>query len=171
MSIRGPYDQWSRYARRLTSAVAGLTDEQLGIRASPGHDPIWALAAHTAGTRVYWMCGVLGEPGAETTPWPAASGEGWEDDPDHPRSAGELVMALETSWAIIDGVLDRWTPEMLHETVERRSGTTVQVHSRASILQRMLTHDAFHSGEISQLLGVHGLPEIDLWRQAADPPA
>jgi hypothetical protein len=29
---------------------------------------------------------------------------------------------------------------------------------------RMLTHDAFHSGEISQLLGANGLAEIDLWR-------
>jgi hypothetical protein len=164
MSIRGPYDRWPQYARRLTSAVAGLTDEQLATRASPEHLPIWALAAHTAGARVYWLCGVLGEPGAETTPWSAATGEGWEDDPDHPRSASELVMALETSWAIIDGILDRWTMEMLDETVERRYGATVQVHSRTSILQRLLTHDAFHSGEISQLLGVRGLPEIDLWR-------
>ncbi len=29
---------------------------------------------------------------------------------------------------------------------------------------RLLSHDAFHTGEISQLLSMHGLPEIDLWR-------
>jgi hypothetical protein len=29
---------------------------------------------------------------------------------------------------------------------------------------RLITHDAFHSGEISEILGVHGLPAIDLWR-------
>ena len=26
-----------------------------------------------------------------------------------------------------------------------------------------MSHDAFHSDEISQLLGVHGLAAIDLW--------
>jgi hypothetical protein len=37
------------------------------------------------------------------------------------------------------------------------------MHTRRSILLRLLSHDAFHSGEISQLLGVNGLPAIDLW--------
>lgn len=166
MSVRRFYDRWAQYHRRLTDAVAGLTDDQLAIRASPEHMPIWALAAHTAGARVYWLCGILGEPGAGTTPWPSATGEGWEDDPDHPRGTHELVMALETSWAIIDGVLDRWTPDLLDEPVERRYGDRVQVHSRSSILQRLLTHDAFHGGEISQLLGLHGIAEIDLWRSS-----
>ena len=25
-------------------------------------------------------------------------------------------------------------------------------------------HDAYHCGELSQTLGIHGLPQIDLWR-------
>jgi hypothetical protein len=37
------------------------------------------------------------------------------------------------------------------------------MHTRRSILLRLLSHDAFHSGEISQLLGANGLPPIDLW--------
>jgi hypothetical protein len=113
---------------------------------------------------VYWLCGVVGEPGAEMTPFPDPTADGWEDDPEHPRTASELVVALDTTWAIIDGCLDRWTPEMLHETFERHAGGTVQIHSRGSILQRMLTHEAYHCGELSQTLGIHGLPQIDLWR-------
>jgi hypothetical protein len=27
----------------------------------------------------------------------------------------------------------------------------------------ILSHDTFHAGEISQLLGAHSLPAIDLW--------
>ena len=73
-------------------------------------------------------------------------------------------MALDSTWSIVDGVLDRWTPEMLDEMVERSYGDERQVHSRASILQRMLTHEAYHCGELSQTLGIHGLPQIDLWR-------
>jgi uncharacterized damage-inducible protein DinB len=164
MTIRRFYDRWPQYNRRLTEIVGAMSDEQLAIRSSPERDPIWAIVGHTAGVRTYWLCGVVREPGAETTPWPKADGDGWEDHPDHPRSAAELVMALDTTWAIIDGVLDRWTPELLDATVERFSGAQRQVHSRASILQRLLTHEAYHCGELSQTLGIHGLPQIDLWR-------
>ncbi len=142
-----------------------MSDAQLAIRPAPDGWPIWATVGHTAGVRVYWLCGVVGEPGAEATPFPdALTGEGWEDDLDHPRNATELVHALDTTWAIVDRVLDEWTPELLDEPVERSFGGAQQVHSRASILQRLLTHEAYHCGELSQTLGIHGLPQIDLWR-------
>ena len=164
MSIRRFYDRWPQYNRRLTEIVGAMTEEQLAIRPSPERDPVWATVGHTAAARTYWLCTILGEPGAETTPWPDRDSEGWEDDLDHPRSAAELVLALDTTWAIVDDCLDRWTPEMLDETVERRYGAQRQVHSRASILQRLITHEAYHCGELSQTLGIHGLPQIDLWR-------
>jgi uncharacterized damage-inducible protein DinB len=165
MSIRRFYDRWPQYNRRLTEVVGAMTDEQLAIRPSPERWPIWATVAHTAGVRVYWLCTVLGEPGAQTTPWPDPTDDnGWEDDLDHPRTAAELVTALDTTWAIVDRCLDSWTPEMLDEDFERFFGDQRQVHSRASILQRLLTHDAYHCGELSQTLGIHGLPQIDLWR-------
>jgi hypothetical protein len=66
--------------------------------------------------RVYWLCGVFGEPGAETTPFSISDlerGFGWEDDLDAPRSAAELTEALDSSWRIITGCLERWTPDML----------------------------------------------------------
>jgi uncharacterized damage-inducible protein DinB len=163
-SVRHLYSDWTQYRSRLVEGIRGLTDEQLAISAGPEHAPIWALAAHCAGVRVYWLCGVLKEPGADTTPFPDPWAElGWEDDLGHPRSAGELVRALETTGAIIDRILDTWTPDELEVEFERVYGDTVQLHTRRSILLRLLSHDAFHSGEISQLLGVHGLPAIDLW--------
>lgn len=166
MSIRPFYDRWPQYNRRLTEIVGAMTDEQLAINPSPDRDrwPVWATVAHTAGGRLYWLCNVLREPGAEATPWPDLPDDGWEDDLGHPRHADELVWALESTFAIIDHVLDTWTPEMLGEDVERWYGDQLQVHSRASILQRLLTHDAYHCGELSQTLGIAGLPQIDLWR-------
>ena len=165
MSIRLFYDRWPQYNRRLTEIVGAMTDDQLAIRPDPERWPIWATVGHTAGTRTYWLCGVLDEPGAEATPFPDPMAlEGWEDDLDHPRSATELVTALDTTFAIIDRLLDRWTPEMLAEEVVREYGDSRQVHSRASILQRMFTHEAYHCGELSQTLGIVGLPQIDLWR-------
>lgn len=164
MTIRLFYDRWPQYNRRLTEIVGAMSDEQLAIRPSPERDPIWATVGHTAGGRVYWLCHVLGEPGAEATPFTDPNGVGWEDDLSHPRTAAELVGALDTTWAIIDGVLDRWSPAMLEETVERFYGDQRQLHSRSSILQRLLTHEAYHCGELSQTLGIARLPQIDLWR-------
>ena len=165
MSIRRFYDRWPQYNRRLTEIVAPMSAEQLAIPPAPDLWPIWATVGHTAGMRVYWLCSVLGEAGAETTPFGDLVVEGgWEDDLGHPRSADELVHALDSTWAIMDRVLDTWTLPMVDETVERRYGDQVQIHSRSSILQRMLTHDAYHCGELSQTLGIAGLPQIDLWR-------
>jgi hypothetical protein len=165
MTIRRFYDRWPQYNRRLTEVVGAMTDEQLAIRSAPDRLPIWAVVGHTAAMRVYWLCGVVGEPGAEATPFADPLGEiDPADDLDAPWTAAGLVGALETTWAIVDRLLDSWTPELLNSTVERRYGDERQVHSRSSILQRLLTHEAYHCGELSQTLGIHGLPQIDLWR-------
>ena len=163
-TIRPFYGMWPQYNRRLREVIAAMTAEQLAIRPAPDRWPIWATVGHTAGTRVYWLCRIVGEPGAEATPFDPASDEGWEDDLDHPRSSEELAEALDSTWRIIDGVLDRWTPEMLVDEIERRYLDSVQVHTRSSILQRIMTHEAYHCGELSQTLGIHDLPQIDLWR-------
>ena len=66
---------------------------------------------------------------------------------------------------VVREALERWTPDELSVTAERTLQGVTVVHTRASVLNRLFTHDAFHAGEISQLLGIHGLPEIDLWRR------
>jgi uncharacterized damage-inducible protein DinB len=164
VSIRQFYDRWPQYNHRLTNIVAGLTEEQLALRPAPDRWPIWATAGHTAAARVYWLCHVLGEPGASTTPWGDPAAEGWEDDLGHTRTTAELSDAFATTFAIVERCLDRWTPEMLGDKFERSLGAERQVHSRSSVLQRLLTHDAYHIGEISQTLAIHGLAAADIWR-------
>ena len=162
--IRPAYDMWPQYNRRLREVIGAMSPEQLDIRPSPDLWPIWGTVGHTAGTRVYWLCHVIGEPGAETTPFTDPSGLGWEDDFDHPRGADELVAALDSTFRIIEGCLDRWTTDMLADQILRDFKGTRQVHSRASVLQRLFSHEAYHCGELSQTLGIHKLPQIDLWR-------
>ncbi|MDP9280470.1 MAG: DinB family protein [Chloroflexota bacterium] len=167
-SLASFYEGWRKYNGRLVDAVRSLTDEQLRLRAADDKWPIWAIAAHTAGARVYWLCGVFKEEGAENTPFTdPTSGYGWEDDENTPRRSDELVSALESSWKIVERTLERWTTSMLGDEYTREIGGKTQTHTRQSVLMRMITHDAYHSGEISQILGVHGLPEIDLWRPPA----
>jgi uncharacterized damage-inducible protein DinB len=166
MSIRGFYDRWPQYNGRLSETVAALSPEQLAIRHGPDDWPIWATVAHNAGARAYWVCGVLKEPGAEETPFTEPlTGLGWEDDLDHPRSPEELAWALDSTFAVVDRLLDAWTPGMLEDEIERWYGDVRQIHSRASILQRLLTHDAWHAAQVSDALVATGHPGIDLWRQ------
>lgn len=163
-SIRPAYDMWPQYNRRMREVIGAMTAEQLAVRPSPDLWPIWAIVGHTAGARVYWLCDVIGEPGVETTPFVAGAEAGWEDDLDHPRGAQELVEALDSTFRVVEGCLDRWTPEMLGDEIHRDYDGTVQVHTRGSILQRLFSHDAYHCGELSQTLGIAGLPQIDIWR-------
>jgi uncharacterized damage-inducible protein DinB len=164
-SLRPAFDMWPQYNRRLRDVVAHMTDQQLAIRPSQDLWPIWATVGHTASARVYWLCHVVGEPGAETTPFTDPSGFGWEDEPDHPRSANELADALDSTFRIVEQCLDRWTPVMLADEIRRDFRGEPQVHTRSSILQRLFSHDAYHCGELSQTLGIAGLPQIDLWRR------
>jgi len=158
------YPDWAQHNARLRDAVVNLGRDALALRAGPDMAPVWALAAHAAGARTYWLCGWFGEPGAERTPFPdPLSGIGWEDDESHPRSGEELAWALDSTFSVVQGCLDRWTVEDLAITAGREVGGVLREHSRASALGRLFTHDAFHAGEISQLLGAHGLPGIDLW--------
>jgi hypothetical protein len=105
---------------------------------------------------------VYKEPGVETTPF-SDPDVGWEDDLTHPRSAGELVGALVSSGKIVERCLATWTPETMGQEARRTRGTEVQIHTRQSVLMRIITHDAFHCGEISLTLGSNGLAAIEPW--------
>jgi uncharacterized damage-inducible protein DinB len=157
------YEGWHLLNESLVSALAPLSAEQLALPIGSPTWPIWASASHLAGARVYWLCHIFKEPGAQTTPFTDPTGLGWEDDLTHPRSADELVDALTSSWKIVERCLATWTLETIDQEVHRTRGSIVQVHTRQSVLIRLITHDSFHSGEISLVLGSNGLGAIDPW--------
>lgn len=166
------YDGWANYQRLLLDMLGGLTPEQLGARTAPHQWAVWQLAAHLAGSRAYWLHDVLGEGdpalrdlfrvSSTTVPDLPLEDAGWEDDETHPREADELVDGLERTWAMIQDCLRRWTPQDLavEFTRQRRSGT--QTVTRQWVLWNLIEHDLNHGGEISQILGSHGLGGLDL---------
>ena len=163
MNVAPFYEGWRIAQERLVERIGALSPEALALRAAPHLWPIWAITAHTAGVRPYWLCHVLKEPGAERTPFAAFIDYGWEDDLEHPRGAAELVPALQSTWTIVEDCLERWTPDMLQDEFPREINGRVQMHTRQSVLMRLITHDAYHCGEIAQALGMHGLEEVDIW--------
>ncbi len=141
-----------------------MTDEQLANRPSPERWPLWATVGHLACQRVSWLCGFAGEPGAATTPFPNALYECPGDEYLDPvMGAAALTEALDSTFRIVEACLDRWTPDMLDEEIRRTFGDEEWAHTRGWVMQRVFAHDVYHVAELNEILGVAGLPQIDLW--------
>jgi uncharacterized damage-inducible protein DinB len=164
---------WAGYQRLLLEAIRPLNAEQLASRTAPFQWAVWQLASHMAGTRAYWFHEVIGEGDEEvghmfavestTVPDLPLEDAGWEDDEDHPRTAAELVDALERTWPMIEDRLRRWTVEELEVEFSRtRRNGEIQTFSRAWVVWHLIEHDLHHGGEISQILGTNGLPAPEL---------
>ena len=52
----------------------------------------------------------------------------------------------------------------MFEPFEPLADKKTQIHTRQAVLMRLISHDSYHSGELSQTLGLNGMPQIDLWR-------
>jgi uncharacterized damage-inducible protein DinB len=171
--LRPFLEGWADYQRLLLEAIEPLTVEQLSSRTAPFQWTVWQLAAHTAGSRAYWMHDQLGEgdPAARdmfrvetiTVPDLPLEDAGWEDDENHPRTAGELTEAFERTWAVIEECLGRWAMDDLEVEFSRtRRNGEVETFTRAWVIWHLIEHDLHHGGEISQILGTNGLPALEL---------
>jgi uncharacterized damage-inducible protein DinB len=166
------YDGWANYHQLLLDAIRDLSAEQLRLRPAPGLWAVWQLAGHIAGNRAYWFHDVLGEGepalrdlfrvASTTVPGLPIEDAGWEDDENHPRGPGEIVEGLERSWAMVDDALRRWTPDDLAVEFSRRRPAGTQVVTRQWVVWHLIEHDLHHGGEISLILGSHGLTGLDL---------
>lgn len=156
MTIRPAYSSWPRYNQAFRDVVASLTEEQVAAQPAPDRWPLWATVGHTACQRVSWLCGIAGEPGAETTPFPDALYNcPGDEDLETVWSAPALADALDSTFRIVEGCLDRWTFAMLDEQVGG--------HTRGAILQRLISHDAYHCAQLNETFRSAGLRQIDLW--------
>ena len=162
--IRPAFTMWPQYHQRLRDVVAGMTEEQLAMQPAPERWPLWATVGHLACQRVFWLCDFAGEPGAETTPFANAAYDcPGDDDLEHVLNADALVEALDSTFRIVEGCLDRWTLDMLDEELRRPEWDGSWVHTRGSVIQRVFTHDVWHAAEVNESLGSAKLPQIDLW--------
>jgi uncharacterized damage-inducible protein DinB len=163
-TIRPAYSKWPDYNRHLREVVAALTPEQLAIEPAAGRWPLWATIGHAACQRVFWLCDFAGEPGAETTPFTNAGYDcPGDDDLEHVLGPKELAAALDSTFRIVEGCLDRWTLESLEEVLRRPEWDDSWVHPRGAVLQRVFSHDVYHCAELNEALGAAGLPQVDLW--------
>jgi uncharacterized damage-inducible protein DinB len=157
LSLSPFYKGWDVYQQRLVAAIAPLTAEQLALRGSPHHWSVGMIAEHIVATRAWWFHARMGEGGAEI-----ASLESWDENEEAPlRPAAELVAGLERTWQLIQDALARWTPADLEQVFPPYDEES-PARSRQYIIWHVLEHDIHHGGELSSILGAHGLAAVDL---------
>ena len=163
-TIRPAFSKWPVYQRRLREAIAGLTEDQLALRAAPEGWPIWATVGHLACQRVFWLCDFAGEPGAATTRFTNAGYDcPGDDNLETVLSPAQLVEALDSTFRIVERCLDTWTAASLDETLRRPEWDESWVHTRGAVIQRVFSHDIYHCADVNGNLGAAGLPQMDLW--------
>lgn len=143
----------------LIKAIAPVTPEQLAYRPAPQLRSIGENARHMIGARARWCHQGLGLGDQEF----AALGR-WDRRDMPERSAAELVSGLRDSWQVLSAALRGWTPADLDYAIpntDREPGEP-EVFTRQWIIWHLIEHDLHHGGEISQLLGIHGLTGIDI---------
>jgi hypothetical protein len=162
-SIRPAFGTWPLYNERLRDTVAAMTTEQLAIQPSPDRWPAWATIGHTLCQRVFWLCDFAGEPGAETTRFTNAAFDcPGDDDLEHVLSSADLVEAIDATYRIVVGCLDRWTLGSLDELITHPEWDNRE-HTRGFVIQRVFSHDVYHCAELNEILSAAELPQIDLW--------
>ncbi|MFL5705062.1 MAG: DinB family protein [Ktedonobacteraceae bacterium] len=153
------YKGWDVYQQRLVAAIAPLSPEQLALRASPQQWSVGMLATHIVSARAWWFHTRMGEGSADLAP--LCEWDLWEEREVPIRSAAELVAGLERTWQMIQDALARWTPADLEQVFPQYNEES-PARSRQYIIWHVLEHDIHHGGELSSILGAHGLAAVDL---------
>lgn len=158
------YKGWDVYQQHLVEAIASLTAEQLALRSSPHYWSVGMIVTHMVAARAWWFHTKMGEGSPDLSAL-----ELWDlgvcekgIDPLHP--AAELVEGLERSWQVIEQTLTRLTVSELAQVIPIRSWTGEErpARSRQWIIWHVLEHDIHHGGEISSILGAHGVAAVNL---------
>lgn len=150
------YQGWHDYQALLIKAVAPLTPEQLNLSTSTGQRSVSKIVRHIIGARARWFHDLM-EVGDEDF---AQLGR-WDSRDAPERDAAELVSGLEATWRVMQETLTNWTPEDLQFTYKGEPGDP-ETFTRQWVIWHLIEHDLHHGGEISLMLGSHGLTALDL---------
>lgn len=153
------YPGWDHYQDVLIQMIAPLSLEQLALRSAPHLRSVGQNCLHIIGARARWshlMMDLGDEAFGAYCRWDA------RDAP--ARDATELADGLRQSWQVLLDALARWTVsdlEFTYPNTEPEPGEP-EVFTRAWIVWHLIEHDIHHGGEISQILGMHGITGLHL---------
>jgi uncharacterized damage-inducible protein DinB len=158
-TARDVYRGWETYHDHLIEAISPLTTEQLSYRTEGSLRSIEEICRHIIGARARWCTqalGLDGDPLEALGHWDAA------DAPE--RSAAELVEGLRASWTALWAALGSWSVTDLAYTIPNtdRDPGEPENFTRQWVVWHLIEHDVHHGGEVSLILGSHGLSGLDI---------
>jgi len=152
------YEGWQAHQETLIDAITPLDADQLGLRVAADQLSVGEIAAHIVTSRAIWFYFVMGEGGEEFK----TIGR-WDVRGELSRSAEDIVNGLRTTWAGMHAVISGWTPEDWKKTFpDEEDNNTPDVLTRQWVIWHIIEHDLHHGGEISIILGAHGLQGLKL---------
>jgi len=142
------FESWQDYQDALKRAIAPLTNEQLQQRLIPGLRTPGEIAEHIVFGRALHLQRTLGEEAGEVKPLLK-----WGDSNEPLFTSAEILHGLELTWEIITACLMRGSPS---DNMIEDEAVLVQT------IWGLLDHDLPHAGELSLLLGMEGLPGVEI---------
>jgi hypothetical protein len=142
------FEAWRNFQEALKLTLAPLTEEQLGLRLRPDLRSVGEIAEHIAYGRALWLKNIQADSAADLEPLLA-----WAEPNDPPRTGAEVLAGLDESWARLSAYLMRGSAD---DAYSEEDG------ERLYIIWGMIDHDLPHGGEISLILGAHGLSALYL---------
>jgi uncharacterized damage-inducible protein DinB len=148
---------WEAYQQLLIDALRLLSADELALRLNHDLRSAGSIAAHIVGARVRWLREVLGEGGEELDRWAH-----WDREGAPIPSGAELAQALEDSWQPLKAGLERWQPRDYAQVITVEEDGQEESMTRGWVVWHLIEHDLHHGGELSFLLGSHGLRGVEI---------
>lgn len=142
------FEAWRNFQEALTRTLAPLTDAQLDLRLRPDLRSVGEIAEHIAYGRALWLHKIQADSAADLAPLLA-----WAEPAAPPRTLAEVLAGLDASWTCLSAYLLRGSAADEYSAEDGE---------RLYTIWGMIDHDLPHGGEISLILGAHGLPGLDL---------
>ncbi len=147
---------WREYQAGMVRALTPLSPEQLALRPAPDMWSVGTIASHIVAVRVGWFHGWMGAGPAELDAL-----ADWDDEPE-PHSAADIVSNLTLTWSLVQSGLSLWTAEDLEKSYNSPYRKDRPARTGKWIVWHVIEHDIHHGGEISLLLGMNGVPTMDV---------
>jgi len=150
------FEGWHSYQQVLIEAIRPLNEEQLALYVSTKQRSINEIARHIIGARARWFYGM--DAGGDEF----KSLGRWDRRGAKARSAAELVSGLERTWQGIQAAINSWSAQDWQQTWPGEDDSEPEIITRQWIIWHLIEHDLHHGGEISLILGAHGIPAVAL---------
>lgn len=152
------YEGWEGFNQSIVNAVADLTAEQLRFRATQEMRSVEEVAWHIADGRVDWFIRI-GAPSSEELSALISARDG---KPPASYTSKDLTGWLNRTYEMVEATLGQWTVDDLDVTFNQPYQGRVYAVSRQWVIWRIMAHDIYHGGQLSEVLAMQGIVPVGL---------